>query len=224
MLETVCLLFLIDLSLKLSVDSSCFPFLLIVKPVLNHFAQMMQETDRTKRRRPIAVGPDAVQKLLGIGIPMLCGKGQVGNGFLIIPLDFFAIEIDFPELVLCIVISILGGYLEVSNCPENIFYLGFGEENLSDEICGVGILELDANIVAVFIRKGDLMRGLSDAYGPELFIHVIDAAGKVQHKGAAVTAFNYCVDFHAHIPPMSMPSSSDSNSSRNSYKVLSLSK
>ena len=81
-----------------------------------------------------------MQKLLGIRIPMLRSNGQVGNGFLIIPLDLFAIEIDFPELVRCIVISILGGYLEVSNCPENIFYLGFGEANLSGEICGVGIL------------------------------------------------------------------------------------
>lgn len=81
-----------------------------------------------------------MQKLLGVGVPVLCGSGQVGNGFLIIPLDLFAIEIDFPELVFRMVISIFGGYLEVSDRPENIFYLGFGEENLSDEICGVGIL------------------------------------------------------------------------------------
>ena len=81
-----------------------------------------------------------MQKLLGVGVPVLCGSGQVGNGFLIIPLDLFAIEIDFPELVFRIVISIFGGYLEVSDRPENIFYLGFGEANLSGKICGVGIL------------------------------------------------------------------------------------
>lgn len=66
LLETVDLLLLIDLSLELSVNTSGLSFLFIVKPVLNHSAQMMQESDRTKRRRPIAVGPDAVQKLLGI--------------------------------------------------------------------------------------------------------------------------------------------------------------
>lgn len=140
MLEAVCLLLLVDPSLELSVNGSRFSFLLIVKLILDHSAQMMQETDRSKRSRPIAVGPDAVQKLLGVGISMLCGRGQVGNGFCIIPLVLFAIEIDFSEPVFRIVISILGGYLEVSDRPENIFYLGFGEENLSGEICGIGIL------------------------------------------------------------------------------------
>ena len=99
MLEAVCLHLLVDPSLELSVNPSGFSFLLIVKLILDHSAQMMQETDCSKRCRPIAVGPDAVQKLLGIGIPMLCSRGQVGNGFLIIPLDLFAVEIDFSELV-----------------------------------------------------------------------------------------------------------------------------
>lgn len=99
MLESVCLLLLVDLSLELSVNGSCFFSFLAVELVLNHSAQMMQKPDCSKSRRPIAVGPDAVQKLLSIGIPMLCGRGQVGNGFLIIPLDFFAIEIDFSKLV-----------------------------------------------------------------------------------------------------------------------------
>lgn len=80
-----------------------------------------------------------MQKLLGVGVPVLCGSGQVGNGFLIIPLDLFAIEIDFPELVLCIVISILGGCLKVSDRPKDIFYLRFCETDLSCEICGIGI-------------------------------------------------------------------------------------
>lgn len=153
MFETVCLLLLVDPSLELSVNGSGFSFLLIIKPVLHHPAKMMQETDRPKRSRPIEVGPDAVQKLLGVGVPMLCSRGQVGNGFLIIPLDFFAIEIDFPELVLCIVISILGGYLEVSNCPENIFYLGLGETNLSCKICGVWIL-LSGGSLQIINRAG----------------------------------------------------------------------
>ena len=81
-----------------------------------------------------------MQELFGIRIAALRSSGQVGNGFLIIPLNLFAIEINLSKLVFCIVISILDGYLEVSERPKDIFYLSFGEANLSGEICGVGIL------------------------------------------------------------------------------------
>lgn len=156
MLETVGLLLLVDPSLELSVNGSCFFSFLIVKLILDHSAQMMKEPNCTKSCRPMPVGPDAVQKLLGVGISMLRGRGQVGNGFCIIPLDLFAIEIDFPELVLCIVISILGGYLEVSDRPKDIFYLGFGEANLSGEICGVGIL-LSGGSLQIINRAGNVL-------------------------------------------------------------------
>ena len=92
---------------------------------------------------------------------MLCSRGQVGNGFLIIPLDFFAIEIDFPELVFRIVISIFGGYLEVSDRPKDIFYLCFGEANLSGEICGVGILLSSGSFQIINRTSNVLLNDLS---------------------------------------------------------------
>lgn len=102
-----------------------------------------------------------MQKLLGVGVPVLCGSGQVSNCLFIISLDLFAVKIDFPNLVLCIVISILGGYLEVSNCPENIFYLGFGEANLSGEICGVGILLSSGSFQIINRTSNVLLNDLS---------------------------------------------------------------
>lgn len=95
------------------------------------------------------------------------------------------------------------------------------EEVLSDLVLRI---QLDAHVITFLIGKSDLMRGLSDAHRLDLFVHVVDASGKVQHECAAVFVFDNCIDFHAHIPPISMPSSSDSSSSRNSSKVLSLSK
>ena len=74
LLETVCLFFLVDLSLEFSVNTTGFSFFLIVKLILDYSAQMLQKPNRTKCRRPIAVGSDAVQKLLGVGVSMLCGR------------------------------------------------------------------------------------------------------------------------------------------------------
>lgn len=53
--EAVGLFLLVDLPLEFPVNGSGLSFLLIVKLILNHPAQMMQEPDYSKRRRPIAV-------------------------------------------------------------------------------------------------------------------------------------------------------------------------
>lgn len=95
------------------------------------------------------------------------------------------------------------------------------EEVLSDLVLGI---QLYAHDIAFLIGKSDLIRGLSDANRLELFVHVVDASGEVQHECTAVFAFDHRIDYHAHIPPISMPSSSDSSSSRNSSRDLSLSK
>lgn len=112
---------LVDLPLELPINGSGLSFLLIVKLILNHPAQMMQEPDRTKCGRPIAVRLDAVQELLGILIAMLRCRGQIGDGFLIIPLDLFSVEINLSELVFRIVVPVLCGNFEVTDCLKDIF-------------------------------------------------------------------------------------------------------
>ncbi len=77
MFESVRLFLLVDLSFQLTVNSSCFIFLLSLELVLNHAAQMMQEADCAHCRRPMLVALDAVQKLLGILISMLSGGRQM---------------------------------------------------------------------------------------------------------------------------------------------------
>ena len=134
MLETVSLLLLVDLPLEFPINGTGFSFLVIVELVLDHPAQMMQEPDRAHCRRPIAVGANTVQKLLGIRIAVLRCGGQIGDGLFVILLDLFAIEIEFSELVFRIVVSILHGNLKVTDRPEDILYLRFGESDLSDKI------------------------------------------------------------------------------------------
>ena len=140
MLEAVGLFLLVDLPLEFPVNGSGFSFLLIVKLIMNHPAQMMQEPNHSKRRRPIAVGLNAVQELLSILIPMLRCGGQIGEGFFIIPLDLFSVEINLSELVFCIVVSVLRSNFEVTDCPKDIFDFSIRQPDLSCKIGGIGIL------------------------------------------------------------------------------------
>lgn len=104
---------------------------------------------------------------------------------------------------------------------QRVLFLEYENQMLSNLVLGI---QLDSHVITILIGKGDLMRRLSDAHRLELFVHIVDAAGKVQHESAAVLVLYDCVDLHAHIPPMFIPSSSDSSSSRNSSRDLSLSK
>ena len=148
---------LVDLPLEFSVNDSGLSFLLIVKLILNHPAQMMQEPDRAKCCRPIAVGLNTVQELLGILIAMLRCGGQIGDSFFIIPLDLFSVEINLSELVFRIVVSVLCGNLGVTDCPKNILEFRFRESELSGKICGIGILLFGGSLQILYCTR-DILR------------------------------------------------------------------
>ena len=118
---------------------------------------MMQEPNRSKRRRPIAVGLNTVQELLGILIAMLHCGGQIGDGFFIIPLDLFPVEINLSELVFRIVVSVLCGNFEVTDCPKNILEFRFRESKLSGKICGIGILLFGGSLQILYCTR-DILR------------------------------------------------------------------
>ena len=157
MLEAEGLFFLVDLPLELPVNGSGLSFLLIVKLILNHSAQMMQESNRSKHRRPIAVGLNAVQELLGILIAMLRCGGQISDGFFIIPFDLFSVEINLSELVFCIVVSVLRGNFEVTDCPKDIFDISIRQPNLSGKIGGIGILLYGGSFQVLYCTR-DILR------------------------------------------------------------------
>ena len=69
------LLFLVDLAFELAVNGGGFLFVFILQSVLKHPSQVVEKPEGAHRRRPIAVAVDTVQKLLGIGIAMLGGRG-----------------------------------------------------------------------------------------------------------------------------------------------------
>ena len=98
-----------------------------------------------------------MQKLVGIRIAVLRCGGQIGDGLFVILLDLFAIEIELSELVFRIVVSILRGNLKVTDRPEDILSLRFGESDLSDKICGKGIL-LRGSSFQVIQRTGNVLR------------------------------------------------------------------
>ena len=60
---------------------------------------MVQESDSAKSHRPMPVGPNAMEKLLGIPIPLLRSEGQVSINLIVIPHDLFAIEIVLAKLL-----------------------------------------------------------------------------------------------------------------------------
>ena len=67
--DTVRLFLLVDLPFQLVVDSMNPSLALILQSVLNDPADMLEQTEGTHGRKPVAAGADAVQKLLGVDIP-----------------------------------------------------------------------------------------------------------------------------------------------------------
>ena len=68
-----------------------------------------------------------MQELLCILISMLCGRGQISNSFVIITVDFSAVEIQLSELVFRKVISVFRGDLEVLDGTEDVLDIFLGQ-------------------------------------------------------------------------------------------------
>lgn len=85
-----------------------------------------------------------MQELLGILIAMLCGRGQIGDGFLIIPLDLFSVEINLSELVFRIVVTVLRCNLEVTDCPKDILDFCIRQPDFSCKIGGIRMVPLSS--------------------------------------------------------------------------------
>ena len=63
LLDAVSLFFFVDLSLKLAVDAAASVIAFILQAVLEQSCNVMEQTDRSHRCRPVLVASDAVQEL-----------------------------------------------------------------------------------------------------------------------------------------------------------------
>ena len=94
LLETVRLFLLIDLPFQLVVNGLNPSLALVLQSVLNDPADMLEQTEGTHGRRPVAAGADAVKELLGVDIPMVSGSMEVGHRFLIVLLHISAVKVQ----------------------------------------------------------------------------------------------------------------------------------
>ena len=139
LLKTVGLFLLIDFPFQLVVNGMNPSFALVLQSVLNDPADMLEQTEGTHGRRPVAAGADAVQKLLGIDISMVSGKMEVRHCFLVVLFHLSAVKVQPAELILRIVIASLRRSFKVFYGSENIFDGIFRETNLPGEVCSEGI-------------------------------------------------------------------------------------
>lgn len=77
------LFLLVDLPLEFAVDTADLVLAFILQAVLEQSRKVMEQTDRSHRRRPVLIALDAVQELLGVLIAVLCGSSQIVNSFVI---------------------------------------------------------------------------------------------------------------------------------------------
>ena len=74
---------------------------------------------------------------------MFCGGGQIENRLAIITLRFFAVQIQFSELIFRKVIAVLGGNFKVTDCPKDIFDRVLGQQYFSSKVGGIGVVLCD---------------------------------------------------------------------------------
>lgn len=134
LLKTVGLFLLIDLPFQFVVNGMNPPFALVLQSVLNDPADMLEQTEGTHGRRPVAARADAVQKLMGIDIAMVSGSMEVLYRFLIVLLHISAVKVQPAKLILRIVIASLCRNFKVLDSAENIFDGIFRETNLPSEV------------------------------------------------------------------------------------------
>ena len=122
------LFLLVDLPLELAVDAAHLFLTLIFQAVLEHTGKVMEQSDRSHRRRPVFIALYAVQELLGVLVAMLGSRGQIGNGFFVVTLDLSTVEVQLSELVFGVVVTVLRGDLEVLDGSEDVLDIFLGEQ------------------------------------------------------------------------------------------------
>ena len=133
------LFFLLNFPSQLAVDAVFSVFAFILQAVLDDTSHVSEQAERGKRRRPIPVYLNAVDKLCGILIAVLGGKMKIVHRFVGISRHFFAVEIDFSELVFGIVVAVLGGYLKTADGFLNVLDLIHGQINFACKVCRIRI-------------------------------------------------------------------------------------
>ena len=92
-------------SFQFAVDGTGLVLPFIFEPLLNHLAQMMEQTKGTESRRPVAVGLDAVKKLCGVLVTMSSRGRKILHCDFIVLGNFLAVQIQLAELILRKVVS-----------------------------------------------------------------------------------------------------------------------
>lgn len=81
---------------------------------------MSEQAERGKRCRPVSVDTNAVDELCGVLITMFGRQLQIIHCGIGISRNIFAVKINFAELILGIVISVLSGYLKTADGFLNV--------------------------------------------------------------------------------------------------------
>ena len=100
---------------QLAVDAVFSASTRILQAVLDNTSHVSEQAESGKRCRPVSVDTNAVDELCCVLIAMLGGKMKIVHRLICISRYVYSIEIDFYELILGIVISVLGGYLKAAD-------------------------------------------------------------------------------------------------------------
>ena len=157
LLKTVGLFLLIDFPFQLVVNGMNPPFALVLQPVLNDPADMLEQTECSHRSRPASPSMDAVQKLRGIDITVIRSRVKIPHCLFVIPIYISPIEIQLSELIFSVVISFLRCDLEVSNGSLHIPNGFLCEKNLSGKIRRIRIL-LCRSLLQIIHSRWNILR------------------------------------------------------------------